>query len=104
MKVARKPGVIRRPVEYVLPLVAVVLIVVLLFLLRAYDQANRVDENVIEQAKPLVGSVVEVNRLTEEGLDAEEMVDIKYDEQDRNAATADSAADDLGGVYDETDY
>lgn len=104
MKVSRKPGVTRRPVEYVLPLVAAAMIIILLLLLRAYDQANKTTNDNPKQPQPLVGSIVEVNRLTEEGLEAEEKIDIKYDELDKGASTADSAVDDLGGVYDETTY
>lgn len=103
MKLGRKPGIVRRPIEYVLAAAALLLVAALLWSVWIIRRDNQ-DGRRAEDVQALSGTLFEVDRLTEDDYKAEEALDREYDQQEQNAASADSAADNIGGVYDETSY
>lgn len=99
-----KPGVVRRPIEYVLPIVVAALIFMLVYLLNKTKQVEDITVTEPIQSSQLVGTVDEVGQLTDEAERAERIIDRSVENEDLEASTPyDIAADSLGGVYDEND-
>lgn len=106
MKVGRKPGVVRRPIEYILITVAVLLAAFLLWAVYSIRQQEG-DENGTagSDSRTLRGSQFEIEELTEDDILAEQALDGEYDKADEMLTRhSDGAADNIGGVYDESDY
>lgn len=106
MKLAKQPGIVRRPIEYLLMAVIVLLIVLLLWAVQSLEPEQPVADEPDGRTAVEVrdGTLREVGRLTDEDVAAENALIREYDEDEREAAYADAAADNLGGVYDETVY
>lgn len=106
MKVGRKPGVVRRPIEYMLIAAAVLLAAFLLWAVHSIRQQEvRDDETEKTGTLTLQGSQFEIEQLTEDDIEAEQVLDSEYDKQDEAlTGYSDGAADNFGRVYDESDY
>lgn len=106
MKSVKKPGVTRSPIEYVLWAVIVLLVMALLLIARRVRQSDAVADQVKAPARVEIrtGSTEEVGRLADEDLAAEELVINEQDRHEVHASSADGAADNIGSVYDETEY
>lgn len=98
-----KPGVVRRPIEYILPIVVAALIFMLVYLLNRTKQVEDTAVDEPTQSSQIVGTVDEVGRLADEAEDAERAIDRVAENEDLEAATPyDTAADALGGAYNES--
>lgn len=105
MSLRKDNGISRRPLEYALIALAIALIAVLLFSLKALRDADVTTVNKTNKpTQTLTGTKDEIDRLAEDDAATEEALDKSYDDQEQAAATADAAADNIGGVFDETDY
>ncbi len=105
MRIGKKPGIERRPLEYVLVGIGLILVAILLainFAIGRYENQGTVINT--EENESLQGTLFEVGDLADKDEGAERALDNKYDDQELGSASADSAADDIGGVYDETSY
>ncbi len=99
-------GVVRRPIEYVLIVAAAALVLFLIWSVMVIRSDNQQADTSgqLPAQRELQGSLDEVNRLAEEDSASELEIDKDYDQQELEAASADAAADNIGGVYDETSY
>lgn len=105
MKLGRKAGIERRPIEYMLIGLALLLTALLLWSLRVIRRDSRTDKAVdTEQSEVLKGTMDEIDQLTEADSEAEIATEKAHDDGEFESASADSAADNVGGVYDETNY
>lgn len=104
MRIGRKPGMVRRPIEYVLPAILVVLISALLLSVWALNDNNNIEVGNEKGIEAISGSLDEIDELAEEDIENEISIDRRYDESEEAAAEADKAAAEIGGIYDEEDY
>lgn len=105
MAKAKSNGIIRRPLEYFLIVVLIVLVLFLLWAVSVVREDNQNNKLATEQKETaLVGSVREIDQLTENEIETEESIDAAVDRQEENAASADGAADNIGVAYDEDDF
>lgn len=94
-------GVVRRPVEYVLLAVALLLIIFLVWMIR---ELRRQEAREAVRVQPVSDST-DISSIVERSIDAEEHIDATYDAwEEKSSSAVDSAADDVGGVYDESSY
>lgn len=101
MKKAGKTGISWRPVEYILIASVVVLTLLLVWAVREID-SQEVSETTEQMATK---ENDDISQITQEALAAEQAVDEAYDEWERaNGSVLDSAADNIGGVIDESSY
>lgn len=102
---AKNNGIVRRPIEYLLVVLAMGLAIFLLWAIWVIREDNMLaSKSGSSQPEMLLGSVDEIDGLAESDTEGEKKLDEKYDQQELEAASADSAADNVGGVYDETAY
>lgn len=106
MNTFRKPGISRRPIEYLLMFTIVLLILILLWAVRSLQkqQPTSLDKTPDAPVEVRDGTLREIGRLADEDTDNEEALIKGADEDERQAASADAAADNVGGIYDETTY
>lgn len=103
MKVGRKPGVTRRPIEYILVLIALVLIVLLLWSIYAIDKSNKsADKAVSDQG--VEGTAQDIGRLTDEDLSEDLLLYKNYDKFEYAASPSNKKIQAIGNIYDQTEY
>ncbi len=102
MKRAANSGMVWQPVEYVLLGVVVLLIGFLVWTIREIDRLEVADTSKPSSSQEGDG---DISQLVEQGIIAEEAIDATYDNWEaQSTGPLDSAADDIGGVYDETAF
>lgn len=99
---SKNSGMVWRPIEYVLVCVALVLAVSLVWIIR---EISRQDVQVAQEPTSNQENDSDISNIVERGIAAEERIDTTYDtwEQSSNSVV-DSAADDIGGIYNESAY
>lgn len=101
----RRVGIVRRPAEYVLPIVIIVLIIVLVLSINAANKTVESDKTVQQQAaQEIEGTFDGISSLIEADIKSEESLNGRHDQADRDTAALDAAADNIGGVYDESEF
>lgn len=98
----KNKGISRRPIEYVL---TVVLVVLVCFGFWVYWYTNKTQDDGVAPAtesETYVGTIDEVNELAEEVTATEEQLYIETDEI--FSSSSDSSADNVAGAYDESEY
>ncbi len=97
----KKAGIVWRPVEYVLLIVIVLLVALLVWANREVQRETSRFVNTSNSTETADG----ISALAEQELQRELQLDAAYDSWERtHTAGVDSAADDIGGVFDETAY
>lgn len=107
MKVVSHNERVGRPLlEYVLIGVALCLFLFGFWAYKQIDQAGKPDDSATNQVQlPPAGTTDEVDWVTEGEVTSERALDEEYDDDEASAGAAvDSAADDMGGIYDESAY
>lgn len=103
MKRGKKAGIVWRPVEVVLLAVFVFLVVFLVWAVREIDRQESRSVNKIQIHSQEKDD--DISHIVERGIAAEEAIDRSYDSWEQSSSSsADSAADSIGGVFDETSY
>lgn len=95
-------GIVWRPTEYVLLVVLALLVLILVWSVRETDrlEVGRSSTDVVQSENDS-----DISTLIENGLQAEQSVDNTYDAwEEQSASVVESAADDIGGVYDESSF
>ncbi len=104
MVLGRKPGIIRRPVEYVLVLIIISLIILLVWAnlkINSIEDSNQSPAVRISQPS----NQLDIHFIAESSLSEESAADSAYDKWElESIGSIESAADAIGGVYDETTY
>lgn len=100
---SKNSGMVWRPIEYALLACLIFLIILLLWAIREID---RQDARVVTDSTQLAEvDDSDISSIVEQGIRAETAVDAAYDVwEERSTSVVDSAADDIGGVYDESAY
>lgn len=104
MKLINKPGVVRRPAEYILTVLLVVLLVALALIYWFGDNNKQDDTSETDQSISIEGTVDSVNELTQDDLEQEQSIDEEIDSTEQTASSADGAADNIEGSYDESAF